>query len=483
MHGIDPATGAASAFQASEYSFTGGVRVAAGDLGGDGHTEWITGQGPGGSGELGVFDGTGAELRELHPFGSTWQGLYVASGDVTGDRRADIIAGADQWEEPRIKVYDSQGSELSSFLAFDQSFQGGVRVAAGDLDGNGTAAIVAGAGPGGPPLVRVFDAKGNREASFYAFDPQYTGGVYVASADLNGDGKAEIIVGSGAGGPPEVRVFDATGTMLGSFTPYESDFTGGVHVAAGDVTGDGKAEIITGPGPGRLPDIETFTGDGKMIASFRANDGFTGGWFVAVQAPLGPPLQAAMFPARAVEGTPVAVQVTIADPGGHEPANDLGATIDWGDQSHTTAPVTATAGAYVVHASWIYHRHGRYTVKVRISDRALRTIAVHATVVVVDAPLRTRGRRLRAKGFAFAGVVGTFVDGNAYGLATDLRATIDWGDGRHSPAGLALSSSGVYSLIGHHRYGKAGRFPVVVHLRDAGGSTATARSTMVVPGR
>ncbi len=476
---IDPATSAASEFQAYEYSFMGGVRVAAGDLGGDGHIEWVTGQGPGGSGELGVFDGSGAELRELYPFGTVWQGLYVAAGDVNGDRKADIVAGADSWQEPRIKVYDGQGNELSSFLAFDQSFQGGVRVATGDLDGSGTADIIAGAGPGGPPLVRVFDAKGNRVASFYAFDPRYAGGVYVASADLDGDGKAEIIVGSGTGGPPEVRVFDATGKFRRSFTPYESDFAGGVHVAAGDVNGDGKAEIVTGPGPGRLPDIETFTGDGRQIASFRGHNEFKGGWFVALQTPLGPPLRAAMLPATGVEGKPVPIEVDVSDPGGHEPASDVGASIDWGDGNQSTGVVSPVTGGYVVRALWIYHRHGRYAVTVRISDRAMRTTAVKTIVAIADAPLRARGRQLRARGLAFAGVVATFVDRNSFGLATDVRATIDWGEGRRSAAVFGVARSGSYSLSGRHHYAKPGRYIVVVRIRDVGGSRAVARSTML----
>ena len=89
-------------------------------------------------------------------------------------------------------------------------------------------------------------------ASFYAYDPWFTGGVDVAAADLTGDGVAEIITGAGPGGGPHVRAFSLAGggvTEVASFYAYDPGFPGGVHVAAADLTGDGVAEIIAGAGP------------------------------------------------------------------------------------------------------------------------------------------------------------------------------------------------------------------------------------------
>ena len=191
----------------------------------------------------------------------------------------------DAGTEPLVSVFDADtGEELYSFAAFDPSFTGGVRVAAGDVNGDGRADIIAGTGAGGLPQVKVFSGlDSSLLLSLLAYESGFTGGVYVAAGDIDGDGKADIITGAGVGRAPEVRVFRGTdGALIHSFLAYDSSFQGGVRVAARDVSGDGIADIIAGKGSGSGPELAIF--DGLTLAAldhFFAYDAvFGGGLFV-----------------------------------------------------------------------------------------------------------------------------------------------------------------------------------------------------------
>jgi hypothetical protein len=275
-------------FFAYNASFMGGVRVAVGDVNRDGRSDIITGAGPGG-GHVKVFDrATGDELKSFFPYGASFAGgVFVAAGDIEGDGYADIITGAVSSAGPHVKVYSgATGAQLNSFLAYGSGVTGGVSVAAGDVNGDGYADIVTGAGSGAGPHVKVYSgAPGPLLHSFFAYAADFTGGVHVATADVNGDGYADIVTGAGPGGGPHVKVFSgATGAELKSFLAYAPDFSGGVSVASVDNDGDGQADIVTGAGPGGGPHVKVFSGStGAELASFFAYPvDFLGGVFVAV---------------------------------------------------------------------------------------------------------------------------------------------------------------------------------------------------------
>jgi hypothetical protein len=203
-----------------------------------------------------------------------------------------IAVGTDAGVPAEVRVYDYSGALRLDFFPYG-NFAGGVRVATGDINGDGILDVVTAAGGGGGPHVRVFNGlDGSPLASFFAYDVTFTGGVYVATADVNNDGKDDIITGAGLGGGPHVKVFSGAdvSVVLQSFMAYSLDFTGGVRVAAGDkfdddFNGDQHADIVTSPGPGGGPHVQIFSGadPSVVLKSFFAYDAsFTGGVFVAV---------------------------------------------------------------------------------------------------------------------------------------------------------------------------------------------------------
>jgi matrixin/VCBS repeat protein/FG-GAP repeat protein len=270
-------------FMAFDPAFRGGVRVASCDLDGDGRAEIITAAGPGGGPHVRAWrlgDGGATELFGFYAYAATFAGgVFVACGDLDGDGRAEIVTGSDAGGPPSVRVWKVHGTppeltvtQVIEFEPYHSAFRGGVRVAVADVDGDGRAEVITGAGPGGGPHVRVFRIEPLAEvAGFYAYDPTFLGGVYVAGGDVDGTAGAEIVTGAGAGGGPHVRVF-RLGPVgeVASFHAYDPGFTGGVTVAIGrlDARPASPGSVVTGAGPGGGAHVRGFAlpGPGTSVS-------------------------------------------------------------------------------------------------------------------------------------------------------------------------------------------------------------------------
>jgi len=191
------------------------------------------------------------------------------------------VGGLTNPAEPNVRIYDSTGSgAASTFLnppgdiaAFPGGFSGSVRVDSGDVNGDGIDDIITaqGDGAGSASMVKIFDGasalfSGTRVeiASFFAYSnaagasqtPGFGGGVFVASADFNGDGFEELVTSAGAGARGHIKVFNfnvggvfqgSTPQLRSSFFAY-TDFAGEIRVTTLQV--GTTAVLITGSGAG-----------------------------------------------------------------------------------------------------------------------------------------------------------------------------------------------------------------------------------------
>jgi hypothetical protein len=247
----------------------------------------------------GLPDGTARVLtpsNDKYDLGSTLSffpgqpvAVRVVSADVTGDGVPDFVGGTGPGIVTRVAVIDGvTNKEVVSWQPFESAFTGGVFVAALDLDLDGRAEVVVCPDQGGGPVAAVFaGAKlaagtGGDAAQLVRFfgidDPGFRGGARPALGDVTGDGKADLVVAAGFLGGPRVTVWDGASVLAGApaqllnFFAFEDTLRNGAFVAAGDMTspddngGDGIADLAFGGGPGGAPRVRLFDGKALLAA-------------------------------------------------------------------------------------------------------------------------------------------------------------------------------------------------------------------------
>ena len=209
-------------------------------------------------------------------------GINIAVGDLDGDYNPEIIVSKRQGGDSRVKIFDLYGKDLKkSFLSFSAKFKGGVSLAVADLEGDGRDEILAAPQSSGSAQVRIFGQRGSKieliNPGFYAYEKSFKGGVSLAAGDLDGDGMKEIITAPLSKKGPEIRIFNLLDKKYklktSGIMAYGSKFKGGVELGSGDVDGDGLGEIIAAPAANGGPQVRIFklaSGKSSILNQFFA---------------------------------------------------------------------------------------------------------------------------------------------------------------------------------------------------------------------
>ncbi|OWK42940.1 Alkaline phosphatase [Fimbriiglobus ruber] len=170
-------------------------------------------------------------------------------------------------------MYNADGSVLFSVVPFEATFSGGVRVATTDLNGDNVPDLIVASGPGRAPEVKVYDGTtGTLIADFQPFESTFTGGVFIATGDLNGDGVADLVVSPDQGGGPIMAVYDGAALGRGQVAQLarfwgidDPNFRGGARATIGDLDGNGDPALIVSAGAGGGPRVSIY--DGRTVSS------------------------------------------------------------------------------------------------------------------------------------------------------------------------------------------------------------------------
>jgi len=258
----------------TEGDIARGYNIAAGDINNDGKDEIILASVRRDDGNLLIYDNEGNLINQITPYYEGFSGgVSVAVGDVDGDGKEEMVIGAGPGGSSQVRILDLNGQEIlgPGFFAFGVNNYRGISVATADIDGDGKDEIVVGSGYGQKAEVKIFDYTGKVKSKFFVNDYRSLYGVKVSSVDLSGDGYDEILVSASYGGKTKFAVYLANGTLLDEISAYNDKLDSGLSAIGMDIDGNGTGEIITAPGFTAGPHIKIFNHALKLTKQFFTN--------------------------------------------------------------------------------------------------------------------------------------------------------------------------------------------------------------------
>lgn len=214
----------------------------------------------------------------------------VTAIDINGDGKPDLIVA--NINDNTVSVFLNTTASGAGTLTFasQQSFNAGAApsfVIATDINGDGRPDLVVADNFGSSVSVLINTTAAGSDTPSFAAAQQFAcafSPVSVAAADLNGDGKIDLVVGTDGGNVSILLNTTVSGAPAASFHSQQTFATNSIYplsVALADLDGDGKPDLIlansSDAGSNGVSVLLNTTQSGAAVASFAAQQDFATG--------------------------------------------------------------------------------------------------------------------------------------------------------------------------------------------------------------
>lgn len=199
------------------------------------------------NGRMQIFNSIGAIWYDGYPLGPNYTGSFqAAAGGLLGNGETQLVlvpanGGA-------ISVFDYHGGVVKeNIYPFGKKYKGSLSIAVANVDGGSESEAIVGIGKGRAAEVIIYDGKFSKiKKRFYPFGAGYTGTISIAGGDFvnGGVAKDEIAVINNSARAPVVRVFDNTGKKIREFKVSGFFGASAFSLGAADVNFEGRKEIV-----------------------------------------------------------------------------------------------------------------------------------------------------------------------------------------------------------------------------------------------
>lgn len=219
-----------------DEQYKGGAQVLYLDLDGNGKRDTLVATGN----KIVASRDDGQPFFKIYPYTASYTGsLRLAVGDLDNDGVVELYVGPDKGAYP-IKIYNLVGEEiLPAWWPFGSKYSGGYSLA------------VAGKGPEGRlvigdtnGMVTVYNPGLEKMASWSVFGKRTNKGITVGAGDLDGNGVAEIAAGFGDSAKPTLKLYTLAGKQFAPPISFSSAIFRSAQIQIADVDFNGTGDIV-----------------------------------------------------------------------------------------------------------------------------------------------------------------------------------------------------------------------------------------------